>query len=167
MQPSKFTPIIISTVLMTFISLFPFLNLINFLCCAGILGGGFAGAAYYARQLTKTESKIMFKDGAMIGLLSGFLSALIVVVFTTLITMITSQNPIPEVEKMFETYGYPLPPEAQKMLQKISEEYSRNGFSITLTLANLGIYIVTFPLFGALGGMIAAAVYGKRKAEES
>lgn len=166
MQPSKFTPIIISTGLMTFISLFPFLNLVNFLCCAGIIGGGFAGAAYYAKQLSKTGSRVIFKDGAMIGLLSGFLSALIVVVFTTLITMITAQNPIPEVEKMFETYGYPLPPEAQKMLQKISDEYSRSGFSITLTLVNLGAYIVTFPLFGAVGGMIASAVYGKRKADE-
>jgi hypothetical protein len=167
MQPSKFTPIIISTVLMTFISLFPFLNLINFLCCAGILGGGFAGAAYYAKQLSKIESRIMFKDGAMIGLLSGFLSALIVVLFTTLITMVTAQNPIPEVEKIFSTYGFTLPPDAQKMMQKISDEYSRSGFSITLTLFNLGAYIVTFPLFGALGGMIATAVYGKRKAEES
>ena len=166
MQASKFTPIIIATAIMTIISVFPFLNLINVLCCAGVIAGGFAGAAYYAKQLSKSGSLILFKDGAMIGVLSGLLSALLVVLFTTIITMLSSHNPVPDIYKMFDTYGYPLPPEAEKMLKQISDEYNKSGFSITITLVNLAVYIIAYPVFGAAGGIIASTVYGKRKVTE-
>jgi hypothetical protein len=163
MQVSKLTPVVIAAGIMTFISLFPFLNLINLLCCAGIIGGGYAGAAYYAKQLSNSGGKIEFKDGAMIGILSGLLSAMIVVVFTTLITIISSQNPVPEMQKILDSYGLPIPPEYDSILKKISDEYDRNGFSITITLVNLAAYLITYPLFGGIGGVIAASVYGKRK----
>lgn len=163
MQPSKLTPVIIAAAIMTFISLFPFLNFINLLCCAGVIGGGFAGAAYYAKQLSNSGGMIQFKDGAMIGALSGLLAAMIIVVFTTLITIISAQNPIPEMQKILDSYGLPIPPEYDKILQKISDEYDRNGFSITVTLVNLAAYLTTYPLFGGIGGIIASSVYGKRK----
>jgi len=162
-QPSKFTPIIIGTTVMTLISVFPILNLLNLLCCAGILLGGFAGSAFYAKQLEKAGGLIQFKDGAAIGILSGLLSALLVVIITTLITLISSTNPVPEIYRLVEQYGYGIPPEAEKMLQKISDEYSRNGFSITITIFTLIIDIITYPLFGFLGGIIASSIFSKRR----
>ncbi|HEY3251177.1 MAG TPA: hypothetical protein VGK25_08670 [Ignavibacteria bacterium] len=147
---------------MTLISVFPILNLLNLLCCAGIILGGFAGSAFYAKQLEKAGGLIQFKDGAAIGILSGLLSALLVVIITTLITLISATNPVPEIYKLIEQYGYGLPPEAEKMLQRISNEYNEHGFSITITLFTLIIDIINYPLFGFLGGIIASSIYGKR-----
>lgn len=166
-HPSKFTPIIIGTAVTTLISVFPILNLLNLLCCAGIILGGFAGSAYYAKQLEKAGEIIQFKDGAAIGILSGVLSALLVVIITTLITLISSTNPIPEIFKLADQYGFSIPPEAEKMLQRVSDEYSEHGFSITITLFTLIVDIFIYPLFGFLGGIIAASIYSKRKLQNT
>ena len=163
MMPSKFTPIIISSVIMVTISLFPLLNLINLICCAGIILGGFAGTAYYNREQLKIGGIIQFKDGAAIGILSGILSALLVVIFSTLLSMILKENPIPELFKLVDSQGLNIPPEMEKFLQQISDEYNKNGFSITLTLITLAIDIVNYPLFGALGGLLAVSIFSRRK----
>ena len=162
-QPSKFTPIIISTAVMTLISVFPILNIVNLLCCAGIIIGAFSGTAFYAKQLSGSGSIIQFKDGAAIGLFSGILSALLVTVFNTLITMLTSQNPIPELYKIIDQFGYTIPPEAEKLLKRVSDEYNKHGFSITITIINLVADLLFFPLFGFLGGILASSVFSKRK----
>lgn len=163
MQPSKFTPVIVSTVVIVVISLFPFLNFINLLCCAGVIFGGAAGTAYYHNQLSKTGGMIQYKDGVAIGVLSGIISALIVVIGTTLMTMIVNQNPIPEIINFIDSHGMQIPPEADKFLQKISEEYVKNGFSITLTLISLVFDLISYPIFSAIGGMLTVAVYTKRR----
>ncbi len=162
-MPSKFTPVIISSVVIVVISLFPFLNFINLMCCAGVVIGGAAGTAYYNSRLKSVGGQIQYKDAAAIGILSGIISALIVVIGTTLMTIVVKQNPIPELYKILDTEGINIPPEAEKFLQKISEEYSKNGFSITLTLVSLGADLITYPIFSTIGGMLAVAIFGKKK----
>ena len=162
-HPSKFTPIIISTSIIVVISLFPLLNLINIFCCAGVVLGTFTGTSYYASQLRKTGSVIQYKDGAAIGVLSGLISALIVVAGSTLLTILVNQNPVPEIYKMLDSQGITMPPEAEEFLRKISDEYSKNGFSITLTLVTLIVDIISFPVFGAAGGLLSSAVYSRKK----
>ena len=165
-QPSKFTPIIISTAIICIISLFPFLNLINIFCCAGVLVGVFAGCAYYNTKLKQAESVIQYKDGAAIGLLSGLVSALIIVAVTTLLSMISNQNPVPEIFKMIDSQGIKLPPEIEQFLQKISEEYRKNGFSVTLTIITLVTDLMVYPMFGVIGGLLSVIILGRRKNAE-
>lgn len=162
-QPSKFTPVIISSFLMVFISIFPVLNLLNLLCCAGIIFGGAAGTYYYGRQLEKAGSFIQNKDGIMIGLLSGIISAIIYVIFSTLIMMISQQNPVDLVYKMTEQYNVPIPPESEKMLQTVFNEYQKNGFSTIMIGIELFSRIVSHCIFGPLGGLLAASIMNKRR----
>ncbi len=162
-QPSKFTPVIISTVIIVVISLFPFLNLVNLFCCAGVIIGGAAGTAYYNNRLRNAGGQIQYKDGVAIGVLSGLISALIVVIGTTLMTMLVNQNPIPEIYKMLDTQGLEIPPEIDKFLRQISDEYSKRGFSITLTIVTFVVDLVAYPVFSAIGGMLAVAIFGKKK----
>lgn len=162
-QPSKFTPVIISTILITVISLFPFLNFINLLCCAGVIIGGAAGTVFYNNQLKRVGSQIQYKDGVAIGILSGVLSAIIVVMGTTIMTMLVNQNPIPEVYRMLDGQGINIPPDVEKFLKQISDEYSKQGFSITLTLMSLVVNLISYPIFSATGGMLAVAVYSRKK----
>lgn len=162
-SPSKFTPIIISTAVICAVSLLPVLNLVNLFCCAGVLLGVFAGCAYYNIKLKQNGNSIGYKDGAAIGLLSGLVSAIIVVSVTTLLSMISNQNPIPELFKLFDSQGITIPREVEVFMQKISEEYRKNGFSITLTLITLVSDITIYPLFGLLGGMLSVSILGKRR----
>jgi spore germination protein GerM len=165
-QPSKFTPIIISSSIIIIISLFPIVNLINLLCCGGVLIGVFAGTSYYNSKLKQAEQTIQYKDGMAIGLLSGVVSALFIVAGTTLISMVANQNPIPELFKMIDSNGLNVPPEAERFLQKISDEYGKNGFSITLTLITLVSDIIIYPMFGLLGGLLSVSILSKRNAAQ-
>jgi hypothetical protein len=162
-QPNKFVPIIISSVIIIVVSLFPLLNLINLVCCAGVILGVIAGTAYYNNQLKRARMLLQYKDGVAIGILSGIISAIVVVAVTTLITMVFKENPIPELYKILDSQGISLPPSAEQMLQKISDEYSKFGFSITLTLLSLVLDIVIYPIFGAIGGLIAVSIFTRRR----
>lgn len=162
-HPSKFTPVIISSFVMVFLSLFPVLNLVNLLCCAGIIIGGASGTWYYARQLEKAGQYIQNKDGIMIGLLAGIISAIIYVIFSTTIIMLTKQNPVEMVYKLTEQYGYNFPPESEKILRTVNEEYSRNGFSTIMIGVELLSRIVSHCIFGPIGGLLVASIFNKRR----
>jgi hypothetical protein len=162
-QPSQFTAVIIATFIMVFISLFPVLNLLNMICCAGIILGGAAGTFYYARQLEKNGMFIQNKDGVMIGLLAGIISAILCVIISTLIYMILRFNPVEDVYKMSDQFGFKMPPESEKMLRGIFEEYNQKGFSTFMIGIELLTRIVTHCIFGPVGGLIAASIFNKRR----
>ncbi len=162
-HPSKFTPVIISSFLMVFISIFPVLNLLNILCCAGIILGGAAGTWYYARQLEKAGQFIQNKDGIMIGLLAGIISAIVYVILSTMILMFSKQNPVELVYKMTEQWGFTIPPESEKMLRTVYEEYNKNGFSTIMIGVELFSRIVSHCIFGPIGGLLVASMLNKRR----
>lgn len=162
-QPSKFAPVLISSVVMIILLLFPILNLINLICCAGIVIGGASGTYYYAKQLDKAGQIIQNKDGIMIGLLSGIISAIIYVIFSTLITMIANQNPVELVYEMTQQYGFNIPPETENILKQIKNDYETNGFSFFMIGAQLISTMVSNCIFGPLGGLLAASMYNKKK----
>lgn len=162
-HPSKFTPVIISSFLMVFISIFPGLNLLNLLCCAGIIIGGAAGTWYYARQLEKAGQFIQNKDGIMIGLLAGIISAIVYVIFSTTIMMLSKQNPVELVYKMTEQWGFTIPPESEKMLRTVYEDYQKNGFSPIMIGVELVSRIVSHCIFGPIGGLLVASIFNKRR----
>ncbi len=148
---------------MLVMSLFPVINLLNLLCCAGIILGGAAGTWYYARQLEKSGQVIQNKDGMMIGLLAGIISAFIYVIFSTMIIMLSKQNPVELVYKMTEQYGFNIPPESEKMLRTVYEDYQKNGFSPIMIGVELFSRIVSHCIFGPLGGLLAASIINKRR----
>lgn len=162
-HPSKFTPVIISSFVMVFISLFPVLNFINVLCCAGIIIGGASGTWYYAKQLEKAGGFIQNKDGIMIGLLSGIISAIIYVIFSTTIIMLSKQNPVEMVYQLTQQYGFSIPPESEKILKTVNDEYSRNGFSTIMIGVELFSRIITHCIFGPIGGLLVASIINKRR----
>ncbi|HMQ79697.1 MAG TPA: hypothetical protein PKE39_11245 [Ignavibacteria bacterium] len=162
-HPSKFTPVLISTFVMVFISIFPVLNILNLLCCAGIILGGAAGTWYYARQLEKAGQFIQNKDGIMVGLLAGIISAIVYVIYSTTIMMIAKQNPVELVYKMTEQWGFSIPPESEKMLRTVYEDYQKNGFSPIMIGVELFSRIVSHCIFGPIGGLLVASIFNKRR----
>ena len=164
--PNRFTPVLYGTVVMTLIAVFPLLNMINLLCCAGIIAGGFAGVYSYNKQLQNAGIPLTHKDGGMIGILSGILSAVLVTGFGLIISLFSDSNPILEVMKAFDEMNIQTPPEVAQYVEKFSEEYNQYGFSPSITVISFISNIILYPLFGAIGALLAVNIFNKKNTKQ-
>ncbi len=162
-QPNRILPVLYGSMIMTSLAIFPVLNFINVFCCAGIALGGFAGAYFYSKQLTGTEVTMTSKDGVMIGILSGILSAVVVTGFTALAAVLSETNPITEMMAMLDQSGVSLPAEMLEQAEKFNNEFNRYGYSPTIAIFSFVIHMILFPLFGAIGAMIGVSVLNKKR----
>ncbi len=161
--PNRLFPIIFGTLTMTFISVFPLLNFINLLCCAGIMLGGFAGVFYYNKQIQNTQIELTTKDGGIIGLLCGIVSAVLVSGINLLLTLFSDVNPITEAFAFLDKFGQEVPPEVTETMDKFSDEFNQYGFSPTLSIFSLVMNLIIYPLFGAIGAIIGVSIIKKRQ----
>lgn len=161
--PNKFNAVLLAAFVMIILSLTPFLNLINLICCAGIVAGGVAGTLYYARQCDSIGVWLSSKDGIMIGILGGIISAVIYVIASTLLMMFSNSNPVELFYKFTEEYGFQIPPESEKFLKEVYEEYNQKGFSFIMLCVELFVRILAHSLFGAIGGMLTALIYNRKR----
>ena len=162
-SPNRLMPVIFGALVMTLISTFPLINLINVLCCAGIMLGGFAGVFFYNKQIRDTSIELTTKDGGIIGLLSGIISAILVSGINLLMVLFSDVNPITEAYALLEKFGQQLPQEVNETMDKFSDEFNKYGFSPTLSILSLIINLVIYPLFGAIGAMIGVSIIKKRQ----
>ncbi|HMS34931.1 MAG TPA: hypothetical protein PKC91_12690 [Ignavibacteria bacterium] len=161
-SPNRITPIIYGTAVMTLIAVFPVLNLINVFCCAGIILGGYAGVYVYWKQLQNTGLTLTIKDGGMIGILCGILSAIFVTGFGLLLSLFSDSNPMIEIMKTFDDIGFQMPPEMSQYLDKFSEEYNEHGFSPTITIFSFISNMILYPLFGSIGAILGVSFLNKK-----
>jgi len=162
--PNRLRPVIIGTFVISAISIMPLINFINLFCCAGIIIGGAAGAVYYQRQLKNLNIQITTKDCAITGLLSGFLSAIIVTGINLLMVLYSDINPMNEILELLNTFSRELPQEVYDQMKHFSDEFERYGYSPTLTLISLIINLIIYPLFASIGGILVALISaGKNK----
>jgi len=124
--------------------------------------GGFAGVTAYNKQLIKTGLLLNARDGGMIGILSGILSAVIVTGFGLLLSLFSTQNPMTDVMNSFDQLGFNIPEQARVYLERFSNEINEHGFSPTLTIFSFIINLIIYPLFGAAGALIAVSIFKKK-----
>lgn len=165
-SPNKLTPVILSASIMVVLSSVPLLNLVNTFCCMGIILGGFIGVTYYSKQMISNNLLLTQKDSILIGLLSGIISAVINTGVTLVISLFSKTNPIAEVMDMMSQMGKEMPPEAMQIMEKLSQEFTKFGFSPTLIIITFVMNIILYPLFGMLGSFIAYQIYKKRNLQQ-
>ncbi|MBN1633261.1 MAG: hypothetical protein JW917_03760 [Ignavibacteria bacterium] len=158
----RLNSVLISAAVISFISIFPFLNLLNVVFCAGVVIGAFFGVSYYIKNAYQRNIPVEFKDGAFIGFLGGVLAAIVVSIFTLLATMLSGENPMTDVKEMMGGMIDMNSPEIQNMMQKFSDEFDRYGFSPTVSIITLIMYLITYSLFGFLGGILAYSIKTKK-----
>ena len=158
-SPNKLKAVFISALVMTLLSITPILSLINLFCCAGVIIGGFAGAYFYNNDLKKVNGFIEYKDGVMIGILSGIVTAVIYTGVLLLYQLYSETNLFIEMTTELEKLGVQLSPEFYKGMDYFNDEINQYGFSPTLTIVSLFIYMIIYPLFGAIGGLLAVSLF--------
>lgn len=162
-QINKITPVVYGTITMTLTAILPVISLINIFCCAGIILGGFVGVYTYWKQLSAQGKILETKDGGMIGILCGILSAVFVTGFGVLISLYSDMNPMLDVMKSIDELGIQMPPEMLQYLEKFSNEFSEMGFSPTITIFTFISNLILYPLFGSAGALMAVSVLNKRQ----
>jgi len=160
--PNKILPIVVGTIIMTMIATIPIINLINVFCCAGIIVGGFAGVYTYWKQLQNTGTMLTAKDGGMIGILCGILSAIFVTGFGVLISLFSDINPMLDVMRAIDEMGVQMPPELIQYMEKFSDEFNQHGFSPTITIFSFIFNLILYPLFGSIGALLGVSLLNKK-----
>lgn len=160
--PNRIQPIIYGTTAMTLISIIPVLNIINVFCCAGIIAGGFVGVYTYWKQLSTSGITLTTKDGGMIGILCGILSAVFVTGFGLLLSLFSDTNPMMEVMKTFDELGLQTPPEMVQYIEKFSNEFNEYGFSPTISVISFISNIILYPLFGSVGAILGVTLLNRK-----
>lgn len=157
-KPSKLMPALYGGVIMGVISGIPFLNLVNCLCCAGVLLGGFMAVFFYQKDLTPGSAPLTNSDGLQLGALAGVFGALVglvlTVVFHFALGAAAGEATGKIIMSMYDKLGIldKIPPEAVEQMQQSIREQALSPLTI------IPSFIID-PLFGLIGGLIGYSVY--------
>jgi hypothetical protein len=162
-KPGKLMPALYGGIIMAVISSIPFLNIVNCLCCAGILFGGFMAVFFYQKDLAPGQPPLTNGDALQLGALSGLFGA-IIGIGLMLAMYYTIGNPSARamgdlIMGFYDKIGLAdkIPPE---QLQEMQEQFDNPTLSPVSLLGGL----ILDPLFGLLGGLIGYMVYKPKDA---
>ncbi|HEX9934031.1 MAG TPA: hypothetical protein VGB38_02445 [bacterium] len=156
MQPStsKLKPALIGGTVIGILSNVPVVNMGNCFCCMWVLlGGGLA--AYLLRRAMPAKSELTLGDGALTGLLSGVFGALIGALIQYFFMAAFGMN----LEAFLENVRgrmEDVPPEFYEWMDRLMN-------SPFLVLIGLFFSMILYSIFGTLGGIFSAALFGKKK----
>jgi hypothetical protein len=151
---SKLTPALIGGVVTGVLSSIPLVSMGNCLCCMWVILGGAVGVYAYRREMPP-KSQITLGEGALVGLLCGVFGALIGTLLNTLFMTLLGTG----LGSFFEHFRGRLeemPPDWFDWMEKMAG-------SPLLVLISLLFSTVVYSIFGMLGGIFGATLFGKKK----
>ena len=152
-KPGKVLPALYGGVIMAVISAVPFLNLVNCLCCAGVMLGGFMAVFFYKNDLREGMPPLENSDALALGALAGLFGAVIGTILAAGIVAIVGNVAGEAIVNMMEgMFGDQMPPEALEGMRQGMEE---SGLSVM----NFVFALIIDPLFGLIGGLIGYQVF--------
>jgi hypothetical protein len=144
-------PVLISGLIAGLLSSIPFVNFLNIICCLWILVGGVI--AIYMLS-SSAGRKIEYGEGALIGLLSGLVAAVVATIINSIFTLIGFNMGVVMMQRLAHRF-----PQFEQFKDFAIIPRFGAGFVIMTLLSSLLFY----GAFGALGGVIGTAIYGKKK----
>jgi hypothetical protein len=156
-RPSKLLPALYGGVIMGVISAVPFLNLLNCLCCAGIMVGGLMSVFFYKNDLTPSMPPLTSSDGLQLGALAGVFGAIVGTILHA-VTLAAFGNVGSEtVMQILRSFGDQIPPQVLDQIESGMQQ--SGGFSGLSILWTFLTSIILDPLFGLLGGLIGYSFF--------
>lgn len=152
-KPDKILPALYGGIIMGLVSAIPFLNLINCLCCAGIILGGLLAVYFYKSNFTPDTPPFTSGDCMAVGAIAGVVGAIVSTVFSLL--FVTMFGDVTKEFLLEFLKDWDLPQEAIEGIEQAFAEQT-TAFSI---VTNFLLALVIYPLFGLLGGVIGYNVY--------
>jgi hypothetical protein len=156
-KPSILMPALYGGLIMAVISAVPGLNLINCLCCAGVMLGGFLAVFFYQKDLTPQSPPLTNGDGLKLGALAGVFGAVVGTILGLVVVAAFGNVGADMVLDVLRGFEDSMPPGTMEQIEQQMSESAAPGF-LTIIMNFLGA-IVIYPLFGLIGGLIGYSVY--------
>lgn len=157
-KPDRILPALYGGIVMTVLVVVPGLNLINCLCCAGILLGGFGAVFFYKNEFTPDTPPYTAGDCMAVGAIAGLAGAVISTIVSSIMVLLFGNFMLEFAMQWIDQQGIQLPGEIQNVLNQALDE----GVTIISILGDLLLALMIYPIFGMLGGLIGYAVYKPR-----
>ena len=133
-------------------SALPYLENVNALCCALIIGAGVLAAYLHFKDMDLISGRM--GQGALVGLLAGVFGALATTIVTVILTAAgLKEGPSDQLAATFESLDQPVPPGLAWIVDHAW---------IVVPL----LILVIYPIFSTIGGLVGAAMFAK-KAEDA
>jgi hypothetical protein len=138
----------------------------NFSCCLIIPTAAIFSLVLYQRA-NKDFSLLKASTSTLFGLLTGIFAALFGTTFEIIIILISKTSDLtsslPEIEKLVRNLpANPIWDEVMNLMYKVSDEITRNGFSLIYTISILFSSLIVNSIFGMVGGIIGMQILNNR-----
>ena len=154
-KPDKLIPALYGGVIMGLISSIPFLNLVNCLCCAGVLLGGFLAVMFYKNNFTPDTHPFTSGDCMAVGALAGLFGAVVGTFLSLMFVALFGDIARQLILNMLRNSNLQIPPE---LLEKLEESMSE-GFTGIHVMLRFIWALMADVLFGLLGGLIGYSFF--------
>ena len=148
-------PSLLGGLALAVLSALPLISAGNILCCLWAQAGGGLSVWLLNKQ---RPGGLNYSDGALGGVLSGLIGAIITTVISIPIQMLVfTPETIAEMRAQFEKSE--LPPAWLDAMTR----FMAPGFDLGRTLIILLVYMIAFGLFAMIGGILMTAIIGKKR----
>lgn len=151
-KPSILMASLYGGIIMGVISAVPGLNLINCLCCAGVMLGGAAAVFFYKKELMPDMKPLESVDGMKLGALAGVFGGVIGSILTIIVFKTVGNVGGEMMLGLMEGLRDTMPPDAW-------EQMEAGIRSDEIPVLNLAIGFVFDILFGLIGGLIGYQIF--------
>lgn len=157
-KPNMLMPALFGGIITGVLAGIPYLNFVNCLCCAGVIFGGFMSVFFYNKDLTPQMPPLASSDGLKLGALSGVFGAIIGTIIGALVMAvvgnIAGQVMYDMIYNFYDSAGIldQMPPDALDQMEQGMKEGGLSVFNVIISL-------IIYPIFGLLGGLIGYSVY--------
>jgi uncharacterized protein involved in cysteine biosynthesis len=150
-RQGMFTPALVGGAVAGVLTAVP---VVNCLCCLWIIGGAMLASYLLAKN---SPVSLTSGDGAIVGILAGIIAAVVDAVVSLPFQALNRQF-LQKFMEQFSQFAKDMPSGWERWMGRGAE-----GVSMPWFLLGLMISAVVFAAFGALGGVIGASLFGKKK----
>lgn len=150
-KPDKLMPSLYGGLLIASIWAVPGLNLLNSLCCAGVLLGGFLSVLIFQKDITPEMSPLTKEDCKDLGIYTGAISAVAAVIIQYLVIALFGNVMIDMMVQIIDRMNMDMPAEFYEWIEA-AKAAERNVFSFIIDIMFMGIVNTLFAFLGALIG---------------
>jgi hypothetical protein len=153
-----FKPALIAGILVGVLSALPFVNLLNCLCCAWVIGG-----AVFAAHLYVQSSPIIVSlgQGVVLGLLTGAIGGAVQTLFSIPLHLMMAGMGAGAAQQILEQVLPNLPADSRETVRSIVS--STGTFGMFFWILSGIMTLILYSLIGMIGGAIGVALFEKRK----
>lgn len=163
-KPSYVVPVLVGGVFLGVSSALPVINFLNCGCCMLVVGGGLLASYIYLREYPQGLPPVTYGDGALLGLLSGFVGSVAYMLVNIPVTLVGLHLGLGalDMEEIREALSDPnIPPVLHDILEMVLAGEGLSLFAMAMTFL---LALPIFSIFALVGGVLGVALFQKRGA---